>query len=80
MEMKDVLCRSDPTLYNQTQHMAFKLPYIYRYIIKLYRQQAEIVQNHENENVRNIKKGEPRDRKYVRLKLGGGHAYDRSSD
>jgi hypothetical protein len=47
---------------------------------KLCRQQAEVIQNHENENVRNIGQGEARHRKYKRLKLGGGHAYDRSSD
>jgi hypothetical protein len=61
-------------------HMAFNLPRIYYYITKLCRQQAEVIQNHENENVRNIGPGEPRHRKYKRLKLGGGQAYDRSSD
>jgi hypothetical protein len=37
-------------------HMAFKLPYIlvYDYVTKLCRQQAEVIQNHENANVRNI--------------------------
>jgi hypothetical protein len=44
------------------------------------RQQAEFIQNHENENVRNIGQGEARHRKYKRLKPGGGQAYDRSSD
>jgi hypothetical protein len=43
-------------------------------------QQAEVIQNHENSNVRNIGQGEPRHRKCKRLKLGGGQAYDRSSD
>jgi hypothetical protein len=37
-------------------------------------------QNHENANVRNIGRGEPRHGKYKRLKFGGGQAYDRSSD
>jgi hypothetical protein len=62
--------------------MAFKLPYIYiyNYITKLCRQQAEVIQNHENANVRNIGQGEPRHRKYKRLNLGGDQAYDRSSD
>jgi hypothetical protein len=41
--------------------------------------QAEVIQNHDNENVRNIGQGEPRHTKYKRLKLGGGQAYDRSS-
>jgi hypothetical protein len=40
-------------------HMAFKHPYVYDYIIKLCRQQAEVLQNHENANVRNIGQGEP---------------------
>jgi hypothetical protein len=42
--------------------------------------QAEVIQNHENTNVRNIGQGEPRRKNYKRLKLGGGQAYDRSSD
>jgi hypothetical protein len=44
--------------------MAFKLPYMYDYITKLCRQQAEVVQNNENVNVRDIGKGEHRQRKY----------------
>jgi hypothetical protein len=44
------------------------------------RQQAEVIQNHDNENVGNIGQGEARHRKYKSLKLGGGQAYDRSSD
>jgi hypothetical protein len=60
--------------------MDFKLPYVYDYIKKLCRQQAEVIQNHENANVRSIGEGEFRHRKYKRLKLGGGQAYDRSSD
>jgi hypothetical protein len=39
-----------------------------------------VIQNHDNENVRNVGQGEARHRKYKRLKLGGGQAYDRSSD
>jgi hypothetical protein len=57
-------------------HVAF----ILLYITKLCRQQAEVIQNHENVNVRNIGQGETRHGKYRRLKLGGGQAYDRSSD
>jgi hypothetical protein len=49
-------------------HKAFIILYVYDYMTKLSRQQAEVIQNHENANVRN------------RLKLGGGKAYDRSSD
>jgi hypothetical protein len=63
--------------------MPYKLPYIlvydYTCITKLCRQQVEVIQNHENENVRNIGEGEARHRKHKRLKLGGGKAYDRSS-
>jgi hypothetical protein len=49
---------------------------------KLCRQQAEGILNHDNENVRYIGQDEARHRKYEykRLKLGGGQAYDRSSD
>jgi hypothetical protein len=61
-------------------HKAFKLPYIYAYITKLCRQQAEVIQNHENANVLNIGQGKRRHRKYKGLKLVGGQAYDRSSD
>jgi hypothetical protein len=49
------------------------------YITKSCRQQAELIQNHENENGRYIGQGEARHRKYKRLKLGGGHVYDCSS-
>jgi hypothetical protein len=58
-------------------HKAFGVPHIYDYITKLCRQQAEVIQNHENANVRNIGQGEDR---HKRLKPGGGQAYDRSSD
>jgi hypothetical protein len=61
-------------------HKAFSIPYIYDYITKLSRQQAEVIQNHENVNVRNIGQGEARHRKYKRLKLGGGQAFDRSNE
>jgi hypothetical protein len=60
-------------------HKAFSIPYVYDYMIKLSRQQAEVIQNHENANFRNIGQGEARHRKYKRLKLGGGQSYDRSS-
>jgi hypothetical protein len=60
-------------------HAAFQIPYVYDYITKSCRQQAEVIQNHENENVGYIGQGEARHRKYKRLKLGGGHVYDCSS-
>jgi hypothetical protein len=58
-------------------HISLQIPYIYTYIhiTKLCRQQAQVIQHHEN-----IGHGEARHRKYKRLKLGGGQAYDRSSD
>jgi hypothetical protein len=61
-------------------HMAFKIPYVYDYITKLCGQQAEVIQNHDNENVRNIGLSESRHKMCKRLKIGGGQAYDRSSD
>jgi hypothetical protein len=61
-------------------HVAFEIPYAYDYVTKTCRQQAEVIQNHENENVRYIiEQGKTRHRKYKRLKLGGGHVYDRPS-
>jgi hypothetical protein len=35
-------------------HKAFNIPYIYSYLTKLCRQQAEVTQNHENGNVHNM--------------------------
>jgi hypothetical protein len=61
-------------------HMAFQVPCIYDHITKLCRQQAEVLQNHDNANVRDIRTGESRHRKYKRLKLGGGQAYGCSSE
>jgi hypothetical protein len=61
-------------------HTTFNLPYVYDYITQLCRQQAEIIQNYENEHACGIEQREARHRKYERLKIGGGEAYDRSSD
>jgi hypothetical protein len=47
---------------------------MYDYLTKLCRQQAEVIQNHENEHVSNIGQGEIRHRKYNRLQLRGGQA------
>jgi hypothetical protein len=60
-------------------HVAFDIPFVYDYIRKLCRQQAEVIQNHDNKNAGNIGQGEANHRKYKRLKLGGGQAYDPSS-
>jgi hypothetical protein len=48
-------------------HKAFKIPYIYDYITKLYRQQAEVIQSHEHGNVRNIEQSEAQYRKHRML-------------
>jgi hypothetical protein len=45
---------------------------MYLYTTKLCRQQAEVIQNHENEHVRGIGQSEAKYKKYKRLKLGGG--------
>jgi hypothetical protein len=47
---------------------------VYDFITKLCKQQAKIIQHHENIHVRNIWQGEARHKKYKRLKLGGGQA------
>jgi hypothetical protein len=61
-------------------YTTFDLPYVYDYITKLCRQQSEVIQNNENEHVRDTGQGEARHRKYKRLKLGGDQAYVLSSD
>jgi hypothetical protein len=48
--------------------------------IRSHAEKDSVIQNHENANVRNTEQREPRNRKYKRLKLVGGQAYDRSSD
>jgi hypothetical protein len=60
--------------------VASKIPYVYDYITKLRRTQAEVILKHANPNVRGTGQGEARHRKYRRLKLGGDPAYDRSAD
>jgi hypothetical protein len=45
-------------------HVTFKIPYVYDFITKLCRQQAEVMQNHHNPNVPNIGQGEAQYRKY----------------
>jgi hypothetical protein len=59
--------------------VAFQIPYVYDYITKLSRRQAEIIHNHENENVRNFEQEETPHRKHKGLKVGGCQLYDRSS-
>jgi hypothetical protein len=69
------LPRRTPT---RALHLAFQIPYVYNNITEIYRKQAEVIQNHDTVNVRNTGKIEAQHRKYKRLKLGGGQAYDRS--
>jgi hypothetical protein len=64
----------------QDSHRFVICIWLLKYITKLYSQQAQVIQNHENANVRNIGQGEARQIKYTRLTFGGGQAYDRSSD
>jgi hypothetical protein len=59
-------------------HLAFKIPYVYDYITKLCRRQADVILNHDNPNVRAFEQGEARHRKHKRLKLGGCQVYDHS--
>jgi hypothetical protein len=61
-------------------HISFELPYMYDYTPKLCRQQAEVIYNHENANVRNTGQSEHRHREHKGLKLLSGQAYDRLSD
>jgi hypothetical protein len=67
------------TLVRELQ-VGFKIPYIYDYITKLCRTQADVILSHVNLNVRGIGHGEAMHGKYKILKPGGGQAYDRSAD
>jgi len=59
--------------------MAFKISYFYDFFTKLCRQLATVILNHDNVYIPSIGQGEDRHRKYKRLKLSGGKAYDQSS-
>jgi hypothetical protein len=65
---------------NPDMHISLQIPYVYDYITKLCRQQAHVIEHHENIHVRNTGQGEALHRKYKRRKLGGGQAYECSSD
>jgi len=58
--------------------MAFQIAYVYDFIRKTFKKQAEVIQNHDNVNVRCIGKCEAQHRKHKMLILGDGQAYDRS--
>jgi hypothetical protein len=84
--------RSSSRLYSEDQrekfvrtlvryfHTAFNPPYVHDYIIKLCKQQADVIQNNENKYVPSVGQGGARHIYYKRLKLGGGQAYGRSRD
>jgi hypothetical protein len=61
-------------------HVGFKFPYVYSYITTLCRTRAEVILNHENPHIRGTGQEEAMHRKYKRLNLGSGQAYDRSAD
>jgi hypothetical protein len=69
------LPRRMPTRY---MHRTLQIPYFYDFITKSCRKLAEVIRNHDNENVRSIGNGEAQHRKHKRLKLGGGQAYGSS--
>ena len=48
---------------------------VYDFITELCRQEAEIIQNHENVNFRNAVQGEAQSRKYNGIKQYGSEAY-----
>jgi len=50
-------------------HVDFKIPHVYDFITKLSRQQAEVIQNHDKENIRKIEQGKAQHRKYKRFKI-----------
>jgi hypothetical protein len=60
-------------------HLAFQIPQGYLYVTKICKKQTKVIQNHDSMNVRNTGRNETRHRKFKRLKLGGGQAYDRSN-
>jgi hypothetical protein len=57
-------------------HVSFKIPCVCDYITEVCSTPAKVILNHRNP----IWQGEALHRKYKRLKLGGGQAYDRSAD
>jgi hypothetical protein len=57
-------------------HTVFNVPYVYDYITKLCRKQAEATQNHENDRVRSMRQGETRYIRYKCLKFGSDQVYN----
>jgi hypothetical protein len=59
--------------------MAFEISYLYDYITKPCRQNAQVTQKHENAYVGNTGQYEVRHTNYKLLEIGGGKAYGRLS-
>jgi hypothetical protein len=59
-------------------HTAFNLPYVYDLMQAT--STGHTKAREWTEHIRSTGQGEARHRKYKRLKLGGGQAYDRPSD
>jgi hypothetical protein len=57
-------------------HVVFKIPYVYDYMTKLRRTEAEVSLNEVNPNVRDTGQGEA----MHTLKLGSGQVYDRTAN
>jgi hypothetical protein len=60
--------------------VAFNIPYVYDYITKLCRAEAEEILSRINPNVLATGPGEAMHWKSKRLELVGGQSYDRSAD
>jgi hypothetical protein len=56
-------------------HRTFQIPYVYDFITKSCRKQAEVIRNHDNENVRSTGNDEAQHRQHKGHKRGGGQAY-----
>jgi len=71
---KKVLCAID-NLPRHTRtrdlHVAFRIPYLYDFVRKLFKQQATVTLKHESIHFSNIDQREAQHRQYKRLKLGG---------
>jgi hypothetical protein len=61
-------------------HKAFSIPYVYDYMTKLSRQQAEVILNQENANVRILDKAKPGTGNTRGLNLGAIERTTVSSD
>jgi len=57
LRLKNKVLRTTGNLPERTSnpdlHVAFKIPYVYKFITKLCMQEAKVIQNHDKENHRN---------------------------